>query len=117
MGAQFKGNDSEPVSGFNAGMRGRKASIFDGGHRVPFFIRWPDGGLDGGWDIDTLSVHVDLFPTLAELCGIPLPTDRVMDGRSLVPLLKGEKERWDRDHVVLQFHGGAAFPEGNHSGH
>jgi arylsulfatase A-like enzyme len=111
VGAKFRNNDSEPVSGFNAGMRGRKASIFDGGHRVPFFVRWPAGGLDKGRDIDTLAVHVDLFPTLAELCGIPVPTDRVMDGKSLVPLLKGDAKSWDRDHVVLQFHGGAAFPE------
>ena len=111
VGARFRNNDSEPVSGFNAGMRGRKASIFDGGHRVPFFIRWPAGGLDQGRDIDTLAVHVDLFPTLAELCDISIPTDRVMDGRSLVPLLKGNEASWDRDHAVLQFHGGAAFPE------
>ena len=110
-GAKFKGNDSEPTTGFNAGMRGRKASIYDGGHRVPFFIRWPAGGLVEGRDIDTLAVHVDLLPTLAELCGIPVPTDRVLDGRSLVPLLRGDKDSWGRDHVVLQFHGGAAFPE------
>ncbi|MEI6890811.1 MAG: arylsulfatase [Pontiella sp.] len=111
VGAKFSNNDSEPISGFNAGMRGRKASIYDGGHRVPFFIRWPDGGLAGGRDIDTLTVQFDLFPTLAELCGITLPTDRIMDGESLVPLLTGAKQSLERDHVILQFHGGAAFPE------
>ncbi|VGO11783.1 Arylsulfatase [Pontiella desulfatans] len=111
VGAKFANNDSEPVEGFNAGMRGRKASIFDGGHRVPFFIRWPAGGLDGGREIDTLAVQFDLFPTLAELCGIKVPADREMDGLSLAPLLKGESKTVDRDHVVLQFHGGAAFPE------
>lgn len=111
MGAVFEGVDSQALEGFNAGMRGRKASIYDGGHRVPFFIRWPAGGLDEGRDIDTLSVHVDLFPTLAELCGIPMPDDRVMDGRSLVPLLEGEEASWHREPVVLQFHGGAPFPE------
>ena len=110
-GAKFKNNDSEPIKGYNGGMRGRKASVYDGGQRVPFFIRWPAGGLDGGRDIDTLAVQFDLFPTLAELCGIPMPTDRKMDGLSLAPLLKGEKKALDRDHVVLQFHGGAAFPE------
>ena len=111
VGAQFKNNDSEPIAGFNAWMRGRKASIFDGGHRVPFFVYWPNGGLKGGRDIHTLAVHVDLFPTLAELCGMPMPTDRLMDGKSLAPLLKADDQKWDRDHVVLQFHGGAAFPE------
>lgn len=111
VGATFENNDSLPITGYNAGMRGRKASVFDGGHRVPFFIRWPEGGLDEGRDIDTLSVQFDLFPTLAELCGIPAPTDRIMDGRSLVPLLEGNEDSWDREYAVLQFHGGAAFPE------
>ncbi|MDF7799254.1 arylsulfatase [Pontiellaceae bacterium B1224] len=111
VGAKFENNDSEAISGFNAGMRGRKASIYDGGHRVPFFIRWPAGGLNEGVEIDTLALHVDLFPTLADLCGIPLPTDRELDGQSLVPLLEGNQEAWDRDHAVLQFHGGAAFPQ------
>ena len=80
-------------------------------NRVPFFIRWPEGGLQGGRDIDTLAAQGDFFPTLAELCGIPVPSDRVMDGKSLVPLLKGETDDWQRDPIVLQFHGGAAFPE------
>jgi arylsulfatase A-like enzyme len=112
VGAKFKNNDSLPLEGeFNAGMRGRKCSVFDGGHRVPFFIRWPKGGVNGGRDIDTLAAHIDVFPTLAELCGIEVPTDRVMDGESLVPLLKGEAESLNRDHIVLQFHGGAAFPQ------
>jgi arylsulfatase A-like enzyme len=113
VGAKFTNNDSEPIAGtgYNGGMRGRKASIYDGGHRVPFFIRWPAGGLDEGVDIDTLAFHVDIFPTLADLCGIPLPTDRIMDGQSLVPLLEGDQAAWNRDHKVLQFHGGAAFPE------
>ena len=108
-GAKFDTYDSEPAKGFNAGMRGKKVSVYDGGHRVPFFMRWPDGGMDKGRDISTLAIHVDLMPTLADLCGIPLPTDRILDGRSLVPLLNGDEAAWDRDHIVLQFHGGAAF--------
>ncbi len=111
LGSQFDNNNSEATWGFNAGMRGRKASIYEGGHRVPFFIRWPAGGLKEGRDIDALSVHVDLFPTLAELCGIPMPTDREMDGQSLAPLLTGDAGSMERDPIVLQFHGGPAFPE------
>jgi arylsulfatase A-like enzyme len=112
IGAKFTNNDSLPLPGeYNAGMRGRKASVFDGGQRVPFFIRWPEGGLQGGRDIETLAIHFDIFPTLADLCGIPLPVDRELDGLSLVPLLKGESDTLGRDQVVLQFHGGAAFPE------
>ncbi|MDP4776874.1 MAG: sulfatase-like hydrolase/transferase, partial [Opitutales bacterium] len=111
LGSKFDNNDSEATWGFNADMRGRKASVYEGGHRVPFFIRWPAAGIGGGHDIDKLSVHVDLFPTLAELCDIPMPTDREMDGRSLAPLLECADTPWEREPVVLQFHGGPAFPE------
>jgi arylsulfatase A-like enzyme len=47
-GAKFQGLDSEAIRGYNAGMRGKKSSIYEGGHRVPFFIHWPKGGLTGG---------------------------------------------------------------------
>ena len=72
-GGKFKGLDSEASAGFNAGMRGKKSSIYDGGHRVPFFIHWPKGKLTGGREIDTLAAHYDVLPTLAELCDVPLP--------------------------------------------
>lgn len=106
-GAKFQGLDSEAVTGFNAGMRGKKSSIYDGGHRAPFFVHWPKGGLTGGRDIDTLSAHIDVLPTLAELCGIPVPKAFDPDGISLKPLLDGSKEPWPRKHHVVQFHGGA----------
>ncbi len=101
--------NSEAVKGFNAGMRGRKSSIYEGGHRVPFFIHWPRGGLTGGRDIDILAAHLDVFPTLADLCGVSIPDSHRLDGRSLVPLLKGNHENWDRDHLIVQFFGGAYF--------
>ena len=110
-GGKFDGFDSEALEGFNAGMRGKKASICDGGHRVPFFIRWPAGGIDEGRDISTLAAHIDLLPTLAELCRISIPASYHLDGRSLVPLLKNNESGWNRDHIVLQFHGGTAFLE------
>lgn len=106
-GARFKGLDSEAVAGYNAGMRGKKSSIYDGGHRVPFFIYWPKGQLTGGRDIDTLAAHIDVLPTLADLCGIQLSPDYQPDGLSLKPLLKGSKKPWPRKHHIVQFHGGA----------
>ncbi|MHC4881573.1 MAG: arylsulfatase, partial [Planctomycetota bacterium] len=48
---------------YNAGLRDRKASEYEGGHRVPLFIQWPNGKLTGGKDIDTLVAHYDLLPT------------------------------------------------------
>lgn len=106
-GAKFNGLDSEALSGFNAGMRGKKSSIFDGGHRVPFFIHWPKGGLTGGRNIDTLAAHIDVLPTLADLCGIEVPDGYKPDGLSLKPLLDGASEPWPRSYHVVQFHGAA----------
>ncbi|QDU88855.1 Arylsulfatase precursor [Pirellulimonas nuda] len=105
-GGDFRGLDSEPTVGFNAGMRGKKASVYEGGHRVPFFIHWPKGGLNGGRDIDTLAAHIDVLPTLSDLCGIAVPDDDRPDGVSLKPLLSGSEEAFQRDHHVLQYHGG-----------
>jgi arylsulfatase A-like enzyme len=70
------------VKVFNAGMRGKKGDAEDGGHRVPFFIHWPGGKLRHGQDITTLNAHIDVFPTLAKLCGIELPKPVDFDGRS-----------------------------------
>lgn len=104
--------NSEAVDGFNAGMRGKKSSIYEGGHRVPFFIHWPVGGLSGGRDIDTLAAHIDVLPTLAELCGISVPEEHAPDGTSLVPLLNDQGGTWNRDRHFIQYHGGAGFRYG-----
>lgn len=106
-GGKFKGLDSEALIGHNAGMRGKKSSIYDGGHRVPFFIHWPNGGLQGGRDIDTLAAHIDVLPTLADLANINVPDTFDVDGISLSPLLEQSDKPWPRDHLIVQFHGGA----------
>lgn len=114
-GAKFKGLDSEALLGYNAGMRGKKSSVYDGGHRVPFFIHWPKGGLTGGRDIDTIGAHIDILPTLAELCDIQVGPGYDADGLSLKTLLDGDTEAWPRTHHVVQYHGGAygrALPPG-----
>lgn len=77
-------------TGFNAGMRGQKGSQYDGGHRVPFFVRWPKGGLHGGKDVDILSAHIDLLPTFLELCRLDRPQGPPIDGISLAPWLTGK---------------------------
>jgi len=77
---------------FNAGMKGLKGSVDEGGTRVPFFIRW-DGKIAAGRDIPTLAAHIDFFPTLAALAGAKLPQDQV-EGRSLLPLLENPKAEW-----------------------
>lgn len=79
--------DGTPMKTYNAGMRGLKGSAEEGGVRVPFFVRW-DGRIDPGREISTVSAHIDILPTLAELAGSPLPEDQV-EGRSLVPIIEG----------------------------
>ncbi|MBA3313022.1 MAG: arylsulfatase [Planctomycetaceae bacterium] len=69
--------------GFNAGMRGNKGSEYEGGHRVPCFIRWPAGGISGGHGLDALTAHVDLVPTLCSLAGFPIDLEEDLDGTDL----------------------------------
>jgi len=80
--------------GHNCHMRGRKGSEYDGGHRVPCFICWPGGGPSGARDIDRLTAHIDLLPTLIELCGFSKPAGVTFDGDSLAALLKNRSDNW-----------------------
>ncbi|NNJ24866.1 arylsulfatase [Alienimonas chondri] len=80
--------------GFNAGMRGNKGSEYDGGHRVPFFLHWPAGGFDEGRDVDRLTAHIDVLPTLTSLCGSPAADGPPLDGADLTPLLKDGEAEW-----------------------
>ena len=88
---------------YNAGMRGRKITLWEGGHRVPFFLRWPGGGLEGGRDIDELTEVQDVLPTLIELCGLKAPPGVRFDGMSLAPLLRGETDLLPDRILVVQF--------------
>ncbi|NQU21553.1 MAG: arylsulfatase, partial [Candidatus Nealsonbacteria bacterium] len=88
------------IVGFNAGMRGAKGSQYDGGHRVPCWFHWPDGGLQGGRDVRRIANHVDILPTLLDLCSLKPPEDVTFDGRSLVSLLQGEEANWP-DRVLF----------------
>jgi len=108
-GAKFSALTSEAVEGFNAGMRGKKSSIYEGGHRVPFFVSWPAGGVGGGRDVGSLAAHIDVLPTLAELCGIPVPASHRPDGVSFANLLKDAEAMPRRDHLVVQYQGGPHF--------
>ena len=88
-GAGKRGNEEGDWRGFNAGMRGKKGSEYDGGHRVPFFVRWPKGGVGGGRDIGALAAHVDVMPTLTELCGLKPEPAAPGDGASFAGALRG----------------------------
>ncbi|BCX46743.1 N-acetylgalactosamine-6-sulfatase [Haloferula helveola] len=85
---------------FNAGMKGQKGSEYDGGHRVPFFMHWPNGGLKEKRVIDTICHASDIAPTLLELTGSSKPDSVKFDGSSLAPLLK-QKEGIDWPDRIL----------------
>jgi arylsulfatase A-like enzyme len=79
---------------YNAGLRGSKGSEYEGGHRVPLFIRWPDGQLTGGKDIDQLVAAYDLLPTFVDLLGLKFNPLKPLDGSSLKPLLTSDEQNW-----------------------
>lgn len=85
---------------FNAKMRAGKGSEYDGGHRVPFFIHWPEGKLTGGRDVEPITAHVDILPTLIDLCSIAAPTDVKFDGTSVGKLLTHEFTDWP-DRILV----------------
>ncbi|RMG00602.1 MAG: N-acetylgalactosamine 6-sulfate sulfatase [Planctomycetota bacterium] len=89
---------------WNGGMKGRKGSTDEGGVRVPFMIRWP-GKIPGGKKVTQIAGAIDLLPTLAELCGVEVPNDRPLDGRSLVPLLLEDDPKWE-DRMIFSHWGG-----------
>ena len=83
--------DSYPTDiGFNAGMRGTKGSPYEGGHRVPCFIRWPNGNYTKGTDFKQLTAHIDILPTLTEMCRLKSPSGYHSDGVSLVKAFHGD---------------------------
>ncbi|MFS0726678.1 arylsulfatase [Paenibacillus sp. 1P07SE] len=92
--------DGHVLDGYNAGLRGLKGSPYDGGHRVPFFIRWPAGGIAEGQDHDEVAANVDVMPTILDLCGVSVPQGRTFHGRSLKPLLSGEERHWPGRAIV-----------------
>lgn len=75
---------------YNAGMRGMKTQFWDGGHRVPLFVRWPKGKLAKPSEINGLTQAQDILPTLIDLCQLEVKAPTDFDGMSLAPILRGE---------------------------
>lgn len=99
----FMTDNGSAAGTWNFDMKGRKGSADEGGSRVPLFMRLP-GKIKAGVDVNKLTRHYDLFPTLAELAGASISSDLELDGRSLRPLLKDSNAAWkDRN---LFFHKG-----------
>jgi len=113
-GATFSGDGRNGwvTSGFNAGMRGRKTSAYEGGHRAACFIRWPGGGLQGGRDVNGLTAHLDLLPTFIDLCGLRFEDKERFDGISLAPYLRGANTPVPERTLVVHNQGRFGEPVG-----
>ncbi len=87
---------------FNAGMRGGKVTLWEGGHRAPCFVRWPEGGLREPGEVSELTQVQDLLPTLLDLCGLPAAESN-LDGINLGGLLRGETDSLDDRKLVINY--------------
>ncbi len=88
---------------FNAGMRGKKGSEYEGGHRVPFIAHWPAAGWNKNHNDDTLCHAVDIVPTLLDITGAEPPDAVKFDGVSIRDLLDPNKETndWPDDRILV----------------
>ncbi len=85
--------------------RGRKTNVHEGGIRSPFWMQWP-GQLKPGTTSDLPAAHIDVTPTLLDACNVDPPDGVKFDGRSFLPLLRGEDITWPERYLALQAHRG-----------
>ncbi len=87
----FTSDNGPWFEGSSGPFRDRKGSSWEGGLRVPFIARWP-GELPAGQLSSEPAMNIDLFPTIVRLAGGELPTDRAIDGKDIMPLLRDSAE-------------------------
>jgi len=97
----FATDNGPNTNRYNGGMKGRKGSENEGGVRVPLFVRWP-GHIKAGQTIEEISSHIDLLPTLVELCDVKMPRTLPLDGISLAGLLMGKGTK-QPDRMIFTF--------------
>jgi arylsulfatase A-like enzyme len=88
----------------NAPLRSGKGSLYEGGTRVPFIVRWP-GQVKAGAVCDTPTIHVDVYPTLVAAARGRMPATQIFDGESLVPLMRDVHARLAREAIFQHFPG------------
>jgi arylsulfatase A-like enzyme len=90
---------------YNAGLRGLKGTVYEGGIRVPFYIRWP-AKLARGAKVTHPAATIDVVPTLVAAAQASLPTDRKIDGMNLLPYLQDPKQSFPDRTIFTQWHRG-----------
>ncbi|MGH9160529.1 MAG: sulfatase/phosphatase domain-containing protein, partial [Vicinamibacteraceae bacterium] len=89
---------------YAAGLRAQKASVYEGGIRAPFFLRWP-ARLEPR-KVDVIAAHIDVAPTLLDVAQVRKPATVQFDGRSVMPLLEGRTNDWPERTLYIQSHRG-----------
>lgn len=99
--------DNGTRSGSSGPLRGRKATLYEGGYRVPCLVRWP-GKVPAGSVCSEMAATIDVLPTIAAITGGEVPSDRVIDGKDIRPLLFGEEgAKTPHDSYILAHNQGA----------
>ncbi|MDF1814692.1 MAG: arylsulfatase [Verrucomicrobiales bacterium] len=102
--------DNGPAGGGSAGpFRGAKGQVYEGGIRTVCFMKWP-GVIEAGSSVNFNAAHIDLMPTILDLCGVSEPQGVKLDGKSVRPLIaekgKMKAQGWPDRHLFLQWHRG-----------
>lgn len=94
---------------YNAGMRGQKTDLWEGGHRVPLFIHHPNGGSTKPHDVNGLTTVQDILPTLIDICNLKTEKPLQFDGISLGPQIRNNLDAPDERMLVINY---SRFPSG-----
>lgn len=94
-GPRFGGEGDMCTTRFNCGFAGAKKYVYEGGIRVPMVVRWPDG-LAGGRHLGEMVTFLDWLPTLLAAAQVRIPRDIALDGANVLPVLKGQQTRLER---------------------
>ena len=100
------------LADINKPYRGWKGTFFEGGIRVPFFLRWP-GEIRAGQRLEMPAQHIDVFPTIAAAAGAKVPSDRPIDGTNLLPFVTGRDTPLARRTLFWRSGGYEAVRDGN----
>lgn len=96
-------SDNGPYQGGNTGgLRGTKGTPWEGGYRVPFIARWP-GQIPANTVSDGITMNIDILPTIQNITQAPLPSDLIIDGKDITPMLQGSQQS---PHDVLYYFAG-----------
>ncbi|MFC5050408.1 sulfatase [Rubritalea spongiae] len=105
-------SDNGPKTGSAKPLRGKKGSVYEGGHRVPGIMQWK-GCIPAATTSQEVVTAMDLLPTFSTLAGANIPSDRVIDGHNILPLLEARPDAQSPYDAFFYTHGGMAVRKGD----